>query len=129
MKKQTKHKSLFLLLLSTLYCLDGLSQMSTTKLSQDPKFEQLLKEKRKLNQSIATSESYKIQIFYGNGEDSKKRLQEFKKEYKEIDGTIVYSNPSYKVWVGNYSTRIEVEKVFLQLKKRFPTALIIKPNN
>ena len=103
--------------------------MSTTKLSQDPKFEQLLKEKRKLNQSIAISESYKIQIFYGNGEDSKKRLQEFKKEYKEIDGTIVYSNPSYKVWVGNYSTRIEVEKVFLQLKKRFPTALIIKPNN
>ena len=129
MKKQTKHKSLLFLLLSIIYGLNGHSQESKTKLTQDPKFEQLLKEKRKINQSIASTDSYKIQIFYGNGEDSKKKLQEFKREFKEIDGTIVYSNPSYKVWVGNYPSRIEVEKVILELKKKYPTALIIKPNN
>ena len=129
MKKTLKHKSLLFFLVSTLYSINSNSQEIKTKLTQDPKLEQLLKEKRKINQSIASYDSYKIQIFYGNGEDSKKKLQEFKKEFKDIDGTIVYSNPSYKVWVGNYTTRIEVEKVILELKKKYPTALIIKPNN
>lgn len=129
MKKTPKHKSLLFLLLSILYGLNSFSQEVKTKLTQDPKLEQLLKEKRKINQSIASYDSYKIQIYYGNGEDSRKKLQEFKKEFKDIDGTIVYSNPSYKVWVGNYATRIEVEKVMLELKKKYPTALIIKPNN
>ena len=51
-----------------------------------------------------------------------------KKEFKEIDGTIVYTNPNYKVWVGNFETRIEVEKAMLEIKKKYPTALIIKPS-
>lgn len=129
MKNSFKHKSLLFLLLSTIYGINSFSQDVKTKLIQDPKLEQLLKEKRKINQSIATYESYKIQIFYGSGEDSRKKLQEFKREFKDIEGTIVYSNPSYKVWVGNYATRIEVERVILELKKKYPTALIIKPNN
>ena len=129
MKNTIKHKSLLFLLLSTLYGMNSFSQEFKTKLTQDPKLEQLLKEKRKINQSIAINDSYKVQIFYGDGESSKKKLQEFKKDSKEIDGTIVYSNPNYKVWVGNFGTRIEVEKALIELKKKYPTALVIKPNS
>ncbi len=129
MKNTIKHKSLLFLLLSTLYGMNSFSQEFKTKLIQDPKLEQLLKEKRKINQSIAINDSYKVQIFYGDGESSKKKLQEFKKDFKEIDGTIVYSNPNYKVWVGNFGTRIEVEKALIELKKKYPTALVIKPNS
>ena len=129
MKNTIKHKSLLFLLLSTLYGMNSFSQEFKTKLIQDPKLEQLLKEKRKINQSIAINDSYKVQIFYGDGESSKKKLQEFKKDFKEIDGTIVYSNPNYKVWVGNFGTRIEVEKALIELKKKYPTSLVIKPNS
>ena len=129
MKNTIKHKSLLFLLLSTLYGMNSFSQEFKTKLTQDPKLEQLLKEKRKINQSSAINDSYKVQIFYGDGESSKKKLQEFKKDFKEIDGTIVYSNPNYKVWVGNFGTRIEVEKALIELKKKYPTALVIKPNS
>ncbi|MFD2908957.1 SPOR domain-containing protein [Flavobacterium ardleyense] len=129
MKKTTKHKSLLLLLLSIFYGVNSFSQESKSKLSQDPKLEQLLKEKRKINQSIASNESYKVQIFYGDSEESKRKLQEFKREFKDIDGTITYGNPNYKVMVGNYASRIEVEKAMLEFKKKYPTALIIKPNN
>ena len=34
----------------------------------------------------------------------------------------------HKVWVGNFETRIEVEKAMLEIKKKYPTALIIKPS-
>jgi len=128
MRNLTKHKSLFFLLICTLYGANSFSQEDKTTLYQDLKIELLLKEKRKINQSISTNESYKIQIFYGNSNDSKKKLQEFKREFNEIDGTIVYTNPNFKVWIGNFETRIEVEKAMLEIKKKYPTALLIKPS-
>ncbi|NNT71345.1 SPOR domain-containing protein [Flavobacterium sp. IMCC34852] len=104
------------------------SQDKKVVVSQDPKFEQLLNEKRKINSSITINDRYKIQIFNGDSENSKKTLIDFKKENKNIDATIVFSTPAYKVWVGNFKTRIEAEKNLNELKKKYPNAFLIKPN-
>ena len=96
--------------------------------NQDPKFEQLLAEKRKVNSSITINNRYKIQIFYGSSEESKKTLIQFKKDQKNYDATIVFSTPLYKVWVGNFKTRIEAERNLNLLKKSYPNSIIIKPN-
>jgi SPOR domain len=103
------------------------AQESKTTIEQDAKFQVLLKEKQKINNNISITDSYKIQIFYGSGEDSKKKLIEFKKEFKDIEGTIIYSNPTYKVYVGNYKSRLHAEKVLIDIKKKYPSALLIKP--
>ena len=58
----------------------------------------------------------------------KKMLIAFKKDFKMYDGTIVFSTPNYKVIVGNFKTRIEAEYNYDLIKKKNPTALIIKPN-
>ncbi len=97
-------------------------------LNQDPKFEQLLAEKRKVNSSITINNRYKIQIFNGTSEESKKTLIQFKKENKNYDATIVFSTPLYKVWIGNFKTRIEAERNLNALKKNYPNSIIIKPN-
>jgi hypothetical protein len=104
------------------------SQEAKVSVSQDPKFEQLLNEKRKINSSITINDRYKIQIFNGDTENSKKTLLEFKREKKNIDATIVFSTPLYKVWVGNFKTRIEAEKNLNDLKNKYPNAFLIKPN-
>ena len=104
------------------------SQVANVSVSQDPKFEQLLNEKRKINSSITINDRYKIQIFNGDTESSKKTLMDFKKENKDMDATIVFSTPQYKVWVGNFKTRIEAEKNLNDLKKKYPNAFLIKPN-
>jgi hypothetical protein len=96
--------------------------------SQDTKFEQLLNEKRKVNSSITINNRYKIQIFNGASEESKKILIQFKKENKNYDATIVFSTPLYKVWIGNFKTRIEAERNLNILKKKYPNAILIKPN-
>jgi hypothetical protein len=95
---------------------------------QDPKIEQLLAEKRKVNSSITINNPFKIQIFNGSSEESKKILIQYKKDNKEYDATIVFSTPMYKVWVGNFKTRIEAERNLNILKKKYPNAIIIKPN-
>lgn len=106
------------------------SQAQTAKINiiQDPRFEKLLAEKRKINSSITVNDRYKIQIFYGTSEEAKKMLSAFKKEFRNLDGTIIYSNPNYKVWVGTFKTRIEAEKNHKELLKRYPNSLLIRPN-
>lgn len=116
------------LLLSCLLNQKTFSQNSKINIIQDPKFEMLLNEKRKINSSITVNDRYKIQIFYGTNEEAKKTLTQFKKENKNLDGTIIYSNPNYKVWVGTFKTRIEAEKNYKEVLKKYPTALLIRPN-
>jgi hypothetical protein len=104
------------------------AQEGKPKVNQDPRFEQLMAEKRKINSSITVHDRFKIQIFTGDAESSKKTLTEFRKNNKAIDATIVFHTPIYKVWVGSFKTRIEAEKKLQNLKKKYPIAFIIKPN-
>ena len=104
------------------------SQTKKSNIEQDEKIEKLLLEKRKNNSAISINDKFKIQIFFGTIEESKKSLISFKKDFSQTDGTIVFSNPSYKVWVGSFKSKIEAEKALLTIKKKYTTSVIIEPN-
>jgi uncharacterized protein YxjI len=74
------------------------------------------------------NDRYKIQIFNGDSETAKKILMDFRKENKNFDATIVFSTPTYKVWIGNFKSRIESERNLAEIKKKYPNAFLIKPN-
>ena len=99
-----------------------------TAQNQNPKFEQLLNEKRKINASLTINDSYKIQIYNGGNEMAKKTLSEFKQNFTDIDATIVFYTPNYKVWVGNFKTRLEAERNLIEIKKKYATVLLIRPS-
>lgn len=98
-----------------------------TTLNQDPKFEQLLNEKRKINISNTLNDQYRIQIFSGDSEKAKNILNEFKQQFENIDATIVFNTPNYKVWVGNFKNRIEAEHNLIDIRKKYKNVLLIKP--
>jgi len=104
------------------------AQSSNLGINQDPKFEQLLNEKRKSNNNLSYSDRYKIQIFNGPSEGAKKTLNEFRQEFKNIDGTIIFNTPNYKVWVGNFRTRMEAERNLVEIKKNYKNVFLIKPS-
>jgi hypothetical protein len=125
----TKFKTLFKLVIFTFILgINSLAISQNVTLEQDPNFEQLLNEKRKINASITVNDRWKIQIFNGDNENAKKALLAFRKEVKTYDATIVFQTPVYKVWVGNFKTRIEAERNLKELKIKYPTAFLIKPN-
>jgi hypothetical protein len=105
-----------------------IAQNQNSDISQDPKFEQLLNEKRKINPSLTVNDFYKIQIYNGGSETAKKTLNEFRQEFAAIDATIVFNTPNYKVWVGNFRTRIEAERNLAIIKDRYKNVLLIKPS-
>ncbi len=104
------------------------AQTIEVTVQQDPKFEQLLNEKRRISSSITVDDRYKVQIYNGDSENSKKVLNEVRRQYPDLDATVVFSTPSYKVWVGNFRSRIEAERNLLEISKRYPNALLIRPN-
>ena len=127
MRILTLRKSLFIALGLGLFAPNLHAQDRNTTLNQDPKFEQLLNEKRKTNTSITVNDRYKLQIFSGDSESAKRILNEFKQEYKNLDCTIVFNTPNYKVWVGNFRTRIEAEHNLIDIKKKYKNVLLVKP--
>jgi hypothetical protein len=104
------------------------AQASNNSIVQDSRFEQLLAEKRRINPSITVNDKYKIQIFYGHNEKARKTLSEFRREFKNTDGTIIFASPTYKVWVGSYKSRIDAERALKDIQRKYPYALLIKPN-
>lgn len=104
------------------------AQDKNLTVTQDSKFEQMLNEKRKINSSITVNDRYKIQIYNGESETAKKTLSDFKKDHQQFDATIVFSTPTYKVWIGNFKSRIAAERNLAEVKKKYPNAFLIKPN-
>lgn len=128
MKTLKKFRTFSILLVTLLTTQNIFSQTKETSIEQDEKIKKLLLEKRKNNSGITINDKFKIQIFFGNIEESKKTLLAFKKEFPLLDGTIIFSNPSYKVWVGSFKSKIEAEKALLSVKKKYTTSVIIEPN-
>lgn len=110
-----------------LIVLNSTNLVAQVNVEQDPKFEQLLNEKRKINSSITATDKYKIQIFYGDSQNARKILNEFKQNFPNLDGTILFSSPNYKVQVGNFKTKIEADRNRLEILKKYPDALVVKP--
>lgn len=128
MRILTYSKRVFLTLAMFTLAYNIHAQDQNLTLNQDPKFEQLLNDKRKINTSINTNDTYKIQIFSGKSEEAKKALADFKRENSDIDGTIIFNTPNYKVIVGNFKTRIEAERNLAEIKKKYKSVFLIKPS-
>ena len=128
MKIITKSNAVFSFLILSTLSFNLYAQDQNLILNQDQKFEQLLNEKRKINTSLNANDFYKIQIFNGGNENAKKVLNDFKQNFSEIDATIVFNTPNYKVWVGNFKTRIEAERYLIEIRKKYNNVLLIKPN-
>ena len=128
MRILTPSKKVFLTLAMLTLALNINAQDQNLTVNQDPKFEQLLNEKRKFNTSISTNDSYRIQIFSGKSEEAKKTLSDFKREYSNIDGTIIFNTPNYKVIVGSFKSRIEAERNLDDIKKKYKNVFLLKPN-
>ena len=119
---------LFVVFFLALPASKSLAQNAEVSIEQDEKFMELLNEKRKINSSITVNDRYKIQIFYGENAKARKTLAEFKQEFPDMDGTIVFESPTYKVWMGSFSTRIDAERMLEKVKEKYPYSLLIKPN-
>lgn len=68
---------------------------------------------------------YRIQVFFGT--DRKEAYNEqarFKSLYPELNTYLSYTQPNYRVKVGDFRTRAEAQKLMNELRAEFPTLFI-----
>ena len=77
-----------------------------------------------------TSNGFRVRIFNDNKQtsrnDSEAALARFKGMFPGISAYRTYSNPFFRVTVGDFRTKSEAMQLLQQVKGAFPTAFIVK---
>jgi len=111
------------LLLSVLFVSNIKAQEGIVAINQDKDIEALLRLKKDVNRTLV---NYRIQIYNGNRQGAKKSEEEFNKVFSDWRPSLKFQTPNYKIWVGDFKTRLEADRALLRIKKEFRHAFIIK---
>ncbi len=100
------------------------AQSGRITLVQDDKITQLLA----LYKSVSsTAEFYTIQVGFGTYAEAEKLKSEAEVDFPKWFSKIVFDSPTYRVQIGQFRSKMEAEREFLEVRKKYPAALILKP--
>lgn len=99
-------------------------QNGNIKINQNSKLDSIIKLKKELNSKI---QNLRIQIYSGDRENAEQIIQEFNEIFNDTSADVIYETPNYKVWVGNYYTQLEADKRLIEIRKKFRSAFIFRP--
>ena len=99
-------------------------QNGSIKINQSNKLDSIIKLKKELNSKI---QNLRIQIYSGDRENAEQVIQEFNEIFNDTTADVIYETPNYKVWVGNYYTQLEADKRLIEIRKKFRSAFIFRP--
>ncbi len=113
-------------LLAFIFMISGpiIAQEGSVTIEQNKDITTLLEYKK----DIKTLNLFKIQLDFGSRSEAEALKEKFENNFGQWPAEMVYETPNYKVWVGNFSTRLEADIALLQIKKKFSKAMVFKPN-
>ena len=121
-------KRVLLVLFNIIFFNKTLCQSDSIIINEDPKLTKVLELKKLVNQETFTSGQYTVQIFSGNFKDSQE-LMNIIKEDEDLDEIFfIFETPYYKIRVGKFVSKIKAIKELKKIKKKYPSAFILKPN-
>lgn len=122
MNKNLKYISTTILTLFLSFVLNA--QQGEVNVEQDSDIDKLLEYKK----DIKTTKVYRIQVYQSIDPDKADREKSnFLNTYNEWPVEIVWNTPNYKVWVGNFATRLEADRALSKIKKDYMNAIIFQP--
>ena len=99
-------------------------QNGNIEINQSNKLDSIIKLKKELNSKI---QNLRIQIYSGDRDNAEQMIKEFIEIFNDTTADVIYETPNYKVWVGNYFTQLEADKRLLEIRKKFRSAFIFRP--
>ncbi len=103
------------------------AQQATVTVNQDTKIPQLLELKKSLEKENKLSDGYTIQLYYGELNRANSVIKKYRNIYSAWPASIEYETPNYKVWVGNFSSRLDADRALIEIQRDFSSAFILKP--
>jgi hypothetical protein len=121
-------KRVLLILFNIIFFNKTLCQSDSIIINEDPKLTKVLELKKLVNQETFTSGQYTVQIFSGNFKDSQGLMNKIKEDEDLDEIFFIFETPYYKIRVGKFVSKIKAIKELKKIKKKYPSAFILKPN-
>lgn len=99
------------------------TQTGTVTIEQDPKIDKLIEAYKEANNN---SGYYQIQVGFGNRNTAFELKQEVEADFPGWYTKIEFKEPTYRVRVGKYRDKLEAERKFLEVRKKYPNAMLLK---
>lgn len=79
-----------------------------------------------------TMSGYRVRIFFDNRRtarsESERTLREFTSRFHDVPAYRSYTNPYFKVTVGDFRTKSEAMQLLRRIRDEFPSAFIVREN-
>jgi len=95
--------------------------------NQDNRIAKLISLKKKMNAENEEYKYYKIQIYFGQRNGAQNAQKNFRESFSQWRAIMYYEEPYFKVWVGNFNTRLEADRALKKIRRKFPEATRFKP--
>lgn len=104
---------------------------ATVEVGQSEVLEMSMRQHIRKNASRTLS-GYRVRIFFDNRQsarhESEQTLKRFRNMYPDVAVYRTYTNPYFKVTVGDCRTKSEAMKLLSRIKGNFPSAFVVKEN-
>ena len=127
MRLQYFFKFLFTCILISVFSVKTQAQNPSVTINENDKIPHLLELKKGLEKENKLTVGYTIQLYYGELSIANDIIKEYRNNFDSWPASIEYETPNYKVWVGNFYSRLEADHARLEIKETFPSAFILKP--
>lgn len=97
-------------------------------IKQHHNLDTLLELKESLESDNKLFNGYTIQLHNGDLNKAKESRSAYQRTKSIWPASIEYETPNYKLWVGNFDTRLDADRALLMLRKEFPSAFVLKPD-
>ncbi len=104
-------------------------QAKKVVIHQDSTIQKLVSIKKEIGADRYSAQYYAIQLYYGNYTKAQEIISEFEINFPDIETSLVFETPNYKVRVGRLKNLNEVNILLEEIKKKYPSAFILEPNN
>lgn len=122
------YSSLLAIVFTGLVSFNMAAQSGTVTIHQDDRIGELAELKNRLVKENKLHEGFTIQLYNGEVKTANDIIKEYKATYDGWPATITYQTPNYRVWVGNFSTRLEADRALIKIQKDFPNAFVLRPD-
>ncbi|MDC6387352.1 SPOR domain-containing protein [Maribacter sp. PR1] len=118
-------KKLFYIIIVILITNSVKAQEGKVSIDQDPQISQLLELYKK---SLDKNDYYKIQVgFVSNNEKAQEIKSNVEIDFPELPSQIDFDSPTYRIRVGRFKSKLEAERKFNEVRKKYPNAMLLKP--
>jgi len=126
-----KHKTFFILPFLVLYTGFSLAQETSIKVEKDSIILTDSEKHTALLEAFISYQKgrgdYRIQIYSGPLDKTEELLKNLDESFSEWPKSIDFESPSFRLRIGTFKTRLEAEKNLIAVRKRYPAAVLLKP--